>query len=70
MKDYTIAKISGIISPLAQSISTPDARIEHLLTDSRSLMFPETSLFFAITTKEVTDINISRPFMLPVSGIL
>lgn len=51
MKDYTIAKISGIISPLAQSISTPDARIEHLLTDSRSLMFPETSLFFAITTK-------------------
>ena len=51
MKDYTIAKISGIISQLAQSISTPDARIEHLLTDSRSLMFPETSLFFAITTK-------------------
>ena len=51
MKDYTLAKVSDIIKPKAQSVSYPDAKIEHLLTDSRSLMFPDTSLFFAISTK-------------------
>ena len=51
MKEYTLAKVSDIIKPKAQSVSNPDAKIEHLLTDSRSLMFPDTSLFFAISTK-------------------
>ena len=51
MKEYSITEINDIIKPLSQSISAPQARIEHLLTDSRSLVFPETSLFFAITTK-------------------
>lgn len=51
MKKYTIANVSDIIKPEAQHIAVADARIEHLLTDSRSLVFPETSLFFAITTK-------------------
>lgn len=51
MKEYTITRISDIIKAKSQYIFNPDATIEHLLTDSRSLVFPETSLFFAITTK-------------------
>lgn len=51
MKQYTIAQVSDILKPQAQSIPAPAAHIDHLLTDSRSLVFPETSLFFAISTK-------------------
>jgi alanine racemase len=46
---YTAAYIASIISPAA-NLKQPDAFIEHLLTDSRQLTEPATSLFFALTT--------------------
>lgn len=45
---YTISKISILIG--AHRIGTYDQQIAWLLTDSRSLSFPESSLFFAIRT--------------------
>ena len=45
---YSISHISDLIS--ARHIGTTDADIECLLTDSRSLVFPETTLFFALRT--------------------
>lgn len=46
---YTIAQISTILHADAH-ILTPTTRIDQLLTDSRKLSFPETSLFFALET--------------------
>ena len=45
---YTISEISILIG--AHRIGTYDQQIVWLLTDSRSLSFPESSLFFAIRT--------------------
>lgn len=45
---YTISEISILIG--AHRIGTYDQQITWLLTDSRSLSFPESSLFFAIRT--------------------
>lgn len=47
-----IAKISHIAHSLGLPAPTGEADIEILLTDSRSLTFPATSLFFAIPTRE------------------
>ncbi len=46
---YTIDNITALIG--ARRYGDTEARIEWLLTDSRSLAFPESSLFFAIRTK-------------------
>ena len=46
---YTIEKITTLIG--AMRIGTADANIGWLLTDSRSLCFPEETLFFAIRTQ-------------------
>ncbi|MDR0893110.1 MAG: bifunctional UDP-N-acetylmuramoyl-tripeptide:D-alanyl-D-alanine ligase/alanine racemase, partial [Mediterranea sp.] len=46
---YTIESIAKSIA--ARRIGTAPATIDWLLTDSRSLSFPEETLFFAITTK-------------------
>ena len=43
---YTIQHIASIIK--ASSGQLADAVIEHLLIDSRKIIFPETSLFFAL----------------------
>ncbi|GAC1441978.1 MAG: bifunctional UDP-N-acetylmuramoyl-tripeptide:D-alanyl-D-alanine ligase/alanine racemase [Sediminibacterium sp.] len=43
---YTIQHIAGIIH--ADAVTATGSLIEHLLTDSRKIVFPETSLFFAI----------------------
>jgi alanine racemase len=43
---YTIQNIATIIH--AEATVTADAVIEHLLIDSRKIVFPQTSLFFAI----------------------
>lgn len=45
---YSISHISDLIS--ARRIGNTHADIECLLTDSRSLVFPETTLFFALRT--------------------
>ena len=45
---YTIEHIAGWLS--TNSVIKTPAHIAHLLTDSRRLVYPETSLFFAITT--------------------
>ena len=45
---YTISQISALIS--AQRLGDREQEIDWLLTDSRSLCFPETSLFFALVT--------------------
>ena len=47
--NYSIKEISGIIKA-TQDIAY-DSTIAHLLTDSRTVLFPETSLFFALRTK-------------------
>ena len=44
----SIQHIASIIAPAARIVRS--AQIEHLLTDSRKLIFRETSLFFAIDT--------------------
>ena len=46
---YTIEKITTLIG--ARRIGTADAQIRWLLTDSRSLCFPEDTLFFALRTR-------------------
>lgn len=45
---YSIEKITTLIG--ARRIGTADAQIGWLLTDSRSLCFPEETLFFALKT--------------------
>lgn len=46
---YTIETITECIG--ARRVGTHEATIDWLLTDSRSLSFPEETLFFALTTK-------------------
>lgn len=46
---YTINNITALIG--ARRFGSAEARIDWLLTDSRSLAFPETTLFFALRTK-------------------
>ena len=46
--NYSIEKITTLIG--ARRIGTADANIHWLLTDSRSLCFPEETLFFALKT--------------------
>ena len=46
---YTIDNITALIG--ARRFGQAEATIEWLLTDSRSLAFPETTLFFALRTK-------------------
>lgn len=44
--NYTIDNITALIG--AHRYGSTDANIEWLLTDSRSLVFPETTLFFTL----------------------
>ena len=46
---YTIEKIAKLIG--AERIGDTEARIDWILTDSRSLCFPEETLFFALLTR-------------------
>ncbi|MDD4419207.1 MAG: Mur ligase family protein, partial [Bacteroides graminisolvens] len=46
---YTIESIAKLID--AKCMVHAEAHIDWLLTDSRSLCFPETTLFFALSTK-------------------
>ena len=46
---YTIEKITTLIG--ARRIGHAEARIGWLLTDSRSLCFPEETLFFALRSQ-------------------
>jgi Alr-MurF fusion protein len=46
---YT-AKDIAVILAAKTSLADPDSRIEHLVTDSRRISFPATSLFFALQT--------------------
>ncbi|MDR1407413.1 MAG: bifunctional UDP-N-acetylmuramoyl-tripeptide:D-alanyl-D-alanine ligase/alanine racemase [Tannerella sp.] len=46
---YTIKEIAGIIEPV-ELILRNDCAIDYLLTDSRALSFPESTLFFALKT--------------------
>ena len=47
--NYSIVKITTLIG--ARRMGTADAQISWLLTDSRSLCFPETTLFFALKSQ-------------------
>lgn len=46
---YSLEKVTALIG--AHRFGTADADIDWLLTDSRSLSFPETTLFFALRTR-------------------
>ena len=50
--NYTAEAICEILKCRGQIVS-PDAGIEHLLTDSRNVVFGDRSLFFAITGKQL-----------------
>ena len=52
---YTIENIADIIG--AKRVGDAPATIDWLLTDSRSLSFPESTLFFALTTKRSSGIR-------------
>jgi alanine racemase len=45
---YTIKEIKDIIGGEALAMADPDAPISHLLLDSRKLLFPRESVFFAL----------------------
>ena len=47
---YTIEQIKDILKAKGV-IATPGSKVARLLTDSRSLSFPEETIFFAIKTK-------------------
>lgn len=47
---YTVEQITNILKAKSR-IATPNSRVARLLTDSRSLSFPEETIFFAIKTK-------------------
>lgn len=49
--EYTIEKIAAIVKGELVSASNRDAVIKQLLIDSRKLVTPENSVFFALTTK-------------------
>ncbi|MBD5307757.1 MAG: bifunctional UDP-N-acetylmuramoyl-tripeptide:D-alanyl-D-alanine ligase/alanine racemase [Bacteroides sp.] len=49
-KKYTVAEIGTMIDCVS-SLADPDRQVVHLLTDSRSLTYPDDTLFFALTTK-------------------
>ena len=57
---YTIEKITTLIG--ARRYGTADANIAFLLTDSRSLCFPEETLFFAIKSERNDGHSISKTF--------
>ena len=73
--NYTIEKITTLIG--ARRIGTADAQIGWLLTDSRSLCFPEETLFFALSSarndghKYITDLYRRgvRNFVVEAKGI-
>ena len=47
---YTVEQIKNILKADGR-LATPDSKVTRLLTDSRSLSFPEETIFFAIRTK-------------------
>ena len=47
---YTVEQIKNILKADGR-VTTPNSRVTRLLTDSRSLSFPEETMFFAIKTK-------------------
>lgn len=51
MEEYEISKIAQIIGADTSNISDSRSIVKALLTDSRMLSFPETTLFFALKTK-------------------
>ncbi len=53
----TIEQIADILHTTSQSLSTPQSAIATLLSDSRSLTKPQTTLFFAIPTKRNSGCN-------------
>ena len=76
MKSYSIEKITTLIG--ARRIGSADAQIGWLLTDSRSLCFPEETLFFALTSarnnghRYISDLYRRgvRNFVVDAKGIL
>ncbi|MBR1712840.1 MAG: bifunctional UDP-N-acetylmuramoyl-tripeptide:D-alanyl-D-alanine ligase/alanine racemase [Alloprevotella sp.] len=48
---YTIETIASLVGARIEGAHQPEARIDWLLTDSRSLAFPETTIFFALRTR-------------------
>ena len=57
MKTYTINDICSVLKPVKAQVSNPLSCVATLLTDSRSLTTPETTLFFAIPTKRNSGCN-------------
>ena len=50
--NYKLSKIASLIGAHVYGNTTAASQIDWFLTDSRSLAFPETSLFFALRTKQ------------------
>ena len=56
---YTVEQITRILNGEG-ILSQPDAKVTRILTDSRSLSFPEETLFFAITTRHGNGHNYTK----------
>lgn len=52
MKGYAAADIARLSGAIMEGDGARAGMVQHLLTDSRKLSFPSTSLFFAIKTKQ------------------
>ena len=63
---YTIRQITDIVHGKGM-LQAPDNRITRLLTDSRSLTFPEETLFFAIRTKHGDGHKYIGKFPIPLT---
>ena len=47
---YTIKEVISAVRPHSFSLPLPEAVVGQLLTDSRSLTYPQETLFFALRT--------------------
>lgn len=52
-----VSEIAGIIKPESCSVVAPQTEVRHLLTDSRRLVEPQGTVFFAIVTNRNSGVN-------------
>lgn len=64
---YSLEKVTALIG--AHRFGTAEGQVDWLLTDSRSLVFPETTLFLRCILRAMMAIVIFRIYIVEVSEI-
>ena len=54
---YTIQEITEMVGVRGAQLNAPEADVSQLLTDSRSLVMPAETLFFALPTAKILEGN-------------